>query len=216
MDSNEYTIGRCATSPIKVPADREGVSSRHVKITISNGVWTLEDLDSANGTYIRDDDGNFHRVYNKKIQESDIIRLGNGGANSIIFTAKRITDPAASYTYEFKQLRKQLKRQKELEAKKEKKISMGGWIASATGAIAYGLTWIVGWAFDIEIEPGIRYGLMAGAPLLVKSLFSGNTRELREVRQKREKVLVCPNPVCSKPISEYDIGQGQCSRCKAK
>ncbi len=211
----ELIIGRCALSPIKIPEDKSVVSSHHIKITISdNGIWKLEDLQSANGTYIRDDEGQFHRVYNKQIHENDIIRLGNGGVNSYVFTARKAVAPDESYAYEFRQLRKLLKKQREDEAAKEKKLELNGWLTSATGAVVYGLTWVIGALFDISIDPTVRFGLMALAPILVKTCFSGDARDLKNLRKKREKILVCPN--CGRPIAEFDIEQGQCSRCKAK
>lgn len=213
--AKELIIGRHALSPIKIQADKIGVSSRHVKITISdNGMWNLEDLKSANGTYIRDDEGSFHRVYNKQIHEYDIIRLGNGGVNSFVFTARRAIAPEESFAYEFKQLRKLLKKQRAEEAAREKKLELNGWLASGTGAFVYLLTWLVGCLFNMTIAPTVRFGLMALAPIIVKACLSGDSKALKALRKKREKILVCPN--CGRPIADFDIEQGQCSRCKAK
>lgn len=111
--AQELIVGRSQSSSIKIPAAKDAVSGQHVRITINdNGIWKLEDLKSSNGTYVRDENGEFHRVYNKQIHESDIIRLGNGGANSFIFTARRILALDDSYAYEFKMLRKELQKNK--------------------------------------------------------------------------------------------------------
>ena len=96
----EYIIGRSASSAVKVPLDKNGVSGTHAKISIGdNGVWMLCDLDSTNGTYVSDDLGVFHRIYSKEISEDDIIRLGSGGASSFVFTAHRVLDDADDYSY---------------------------------------------------------------------------------------------------------------------
>ena len=56
---------------------------------------------------------NFIESLPNKFKESDIIRLGNGGANSFVFAAHRAFAQDDSYVYEFKQLRKLLKHQKD-------------------------------------------------------------------------------------------------------
>lgn len=137
--AQELIVGRSQSSSIKIPAAKDAVSGQHVRITINdNGIWKLEDLKSSNGTYVRDENGEFHRVYNKQIQESDIIRLGNGGANSFIFTARRILALDDSYAYEFKMLRKELQKQKELEEALAKRANINGWISKS---LRFGNLW---------------------------------------------------------------------------
>lgn len=213
--ATEIIIGKCAGSPIKIPADRDAVSGQHVKITVSDdGFWRLDDLNSTNGTFIRDENGDFHRIYTRHIQESDIIRLGNGGANSFIFTAHKALHPEDNYTYEFRQLKKQLLIQKEKEAKKEKRIELNGWLAKLSGLGMIALCAIIGSINGVSINPDTRYILIASAPVVVGLLFNGDAKSLKALKKKREKVLTCPK--CGRPVSEYDIEQGQCSRCKAK
>lgn len=211
---NEFIIGHYPSSRIKIPTDRKGVSGQHLKITINvDGKWIAEDLDSANGTFIRDDNGEFYRIYKKQINESDIIRLGPGGANSFIFTAKRILEPEASYQFEFKQLKHLLRKFKQEEEKKEKKMEINGWISRLSGLAAVAICTLLG-VFDINIDPNTRYILIAAAPILVGLFFSGEAKALKALKIKRQKLMLCPN--CGKPIPEFDIEEGQCSRCKAK
>jgi len=206
----ELIIGRSPSSPVKIPADRSGVSGQHVKITVSdNGIWKLEDLKSANGTYVRDENGDFQRVYTKQIKESDIIRLGNDGANSFSFYAHRAITSEDSYLYEFKQLRKALNLQKALEEKIAKKSEIAGWIQALVPGIILGATLCIP-----QMDMGTRCILMAVATPMFKIIFNGNSKAMRNIKKRREKLLLCPK--CFKPISEFDIEQGQCSRCKAK
>jgi hypothetical protein len=211
----EYIIGRCAASQIKIPADSEAVSSQHAKITIDdNGCWMLSDLHSTNGTFMRDDNGEFQRVFTKQILESDVIRLGNGGANSFIFMAHRVIAPDDTYLYEFKQLRLLLRRQRERESKQEHKIELNGWISKTSGLVIVFLCWLIGMVNGINVDPNFRYLLIAFAPIIVGLIFNGDRKKLIALRKKREHILICPR--CGRPISEFDIEQGQCSRCKAK
>ena len=103
----EYIIGRNENGTmVKVPQHCNSVSGRHVKITVDDhGCWALEDLDSTNGTFVRDDKGVFHRVYTKRISKDTIIRLGGGDSGSFVFTAGHLLAPAHdAYEYEFLQL----------------------------------------------------------------------------------------------------------------
>ena len=66
--ASTFIIGRSGNQPFKITAD--SVSNEHARVTIDdNGVWTLEDLDSPNGTYIRNASGEFNQVYKKIISE---------------------------------------------------------------------------------------------------------------------------------------------------
>lgn len=213
--SEEYIIGRHSSSPLKIPADKNAVSNQHLKIIVSpNGTWTLEDLNSSNGTYIRDDKGEFHRVYKKQIHESDIIRLGNGGANSYTFTAKRVVAPDESYQYEFRKLKNLLAHYKEEEQKREKKMEINGWISKLAGVAIVGICAILGAVSGINIDPNTRYLLIAFAPIVVGLFFSGDKAAMKTLKSQKAKIMLCPH--CGKPISEFDVEQGQCSRCKAK
>ena len=74
-------IGRADEKPVDIdleeqePADRIWCSRQHACITWENDVLTLEDLNSANGTYV-----NRTRVYpgqKKQLVPNDIIQIGN-------------------------------------------------------------------------------------------------------------------------------------------
>ena len=215
MESREFIIGRASSSPVKVPPDREGVSMKHIRITISeSGVWTLEDLESANGTSVRDEDGEFKRVFKKQISESDVIRIGPAGAYGFMFTARRVIYPDSSYQYEFKQLKATLRRFKEEEKKKEDRMEINGGISKCAGMGVVAVVTLLDKITPIEIDPNTRYMLIAAAPILMGFFFKGQNKALKALRMRRQKVMLCPS--CGKPISEFDIQEGQCSRCKAK
>ncbi|MDE5975337.1 MAG: hypothetical protein K2G69_02170, partial [Muribaculaceae bacterium] len=154
------------------------------------------------------------RIFTKEIKENDIIRLGPDGANGFVFMAHRVVAPDDSYAYEFRQLRRQARGQLEKEKKKEKKIEINGWISKVSGLAAMGLCSLAGSVAGLSVSPNTRYMLIACAPVLVGLIFSGDAKALKELRKKREKLFLCPK--CGKPLAEFDIEQGQCSRCKAK
>lgn len=211
----EVIIGRSQVSPLKIPDDKLGVSGKHVKLTVNdNGDLKLEDLGSANGTFLRNEDGDFERIYTKEILESDVIRLGNDGANSYVFTARRAFHPDDSYYYEFKQLQKFLKLSKEEELKKERWANAASWIISAGAFIVWAIIELVSWIFGFSTDPNKRMFIMMGVPPVLKILLGNFSKGKKKVRQKREKFLLCPK--CGRRISEFDVEHGQCSKCKAK
>lgn len=211
-----FLIGRSNTSCLPVPGDKTSVSGRHAMIAVSDGgKWILEDLDSTNGTYVMDENGEFQQVFKKTVSETDFIRLGSGGVHSYIFMAHRVLDPKADYTYEFKQLRRKLKRQREEEGKREKRLSLQGWITASTALIIYGLFYLMEAIWKVSMDPVVRFATVSSAPLLVKLIFDGDNRAIKHLRKRRDKTLICPNPGCSKPLAEYDIEQGACSKCGA-
>jgi hypothetical protein len=143
-----------------------------------------------------------------------VIRLGIGGANSFIFMAHRVIAHDDSYHYEFKQLKSLLRQQRQRESKQEHKIEINGWISKTSGLLIVCLCWLLGMVNGIDVDPNFRYLLIAFAPIIVGLIFNGDRKKLIALRKQRERILICPR--CGHPIPEYDIEQGQCSRCKAK
>ena len=74
-------IGRADEKPVDIdledqePPDRVWCSRQHALITFEEGVITIEDLNSANGTYV-----NRARVYpgqKRQLNVNDVIQIGN-------------------------------------------------------------------------------------------------------------------------------------------
>lgn len=212
----EYIIGRSVTDGmVRVPESCVRVSGKHLKITVDDyGDWTLEDLNSTNGTYIRDDKGEFTRVFTKKIHKNTIIRLGPGDAGSFVFTAGHVMAPSHdNYEYEFRQLRKLMEKQLEDEHKKEKAIERNGWIAKCAGFAVIGICAILGSIKGVNIDPNMRYILISSAPVVVGLLFKGDSASFKALKRRREKIIVCPR--CERALSDFDLEHCQCSKCKA-
>ena len=50
----QFILGTEGNQPFEIK--QKGVSHQHARVTIGdNGVWTLEDLNSTNGTFVRDE-----------------------------------------------------------------------------------------------------------------------------------------------------------------
>jgi eukaryotic-like serine/threonine-protein kinase len=77
VNGESALIGRDRSCAIVVP--HPAVSRRHARITVTPASFLIEDLKSANGTYV-----NNARVESAKLQTGDIVRFG--------------ADPACSYT----------------------------------------------------------------------------------------------------------------------
>ena len=218
--SKEYIIGRCPETAVQIPEGRNGVSSKHVKITVhDDGEWEVEDLNSANGTFVKDRNGNFQRVYRKKITEKTVLRLGQQGPDSFVFMAHRVVAEPNNYAYEFKHLQKLLARQRDEEEALERKNSRNMNIvklgAPAAMVLCMGLDMVVPALKDNpSLNLMVSRGAMCLAPFVVGMFFGIDRKGAKMVKQRRLKVLTCP--CCNHPVSDYDIENLQCSRCRAK
>lgn len=76
----------------KFPIKNAGVSRQHASITIEGGHWILEDLDSTNGTFVRDDNGLYQRVSRVEIKEDTMVRLGDESSNGYAFMAHHVVE----------------------------------------------------------------------------------------------------------------------------
>lgn len=89
------TIGRAMDCEIIL--DQPQISRNHAILTIVDGCYFIEDLDTGNGTYV-----NQVRIKKKELFNNDVILVGN---DQIIFkapTVKREVEKAESATEEFK------------------------------------------------------------------------------------------------------------------
>ncbi len=71
LSSNAYSIGRSPDSDIWL--NDSGMSRRHARLVKSDNAYLVEDLDSANGTFVQGE-----RIKNKKLRDGDNIQLGSG------------------------------------------------------------------------------------------------------------------------------------------
>lgn len=70
LGADEILLGRHMSADIRLPDP--SVSRYHAVMTVTNGVWTITDLDSRGGTFVND-----RRVRQIRLNPGDTVRLGN-------------------------------------------------------------------------------------------------------------------------------------------
>ena len=116
--------------PFTYRMQQTGVSSKHATITIDdNGDWWLEDSWSTNGTYIREEDGNFRKIGDGehpgkyRITPMTFVKLGIDDPTGCCFYARQ-AENFGNYDEEFNFLENKLQELSENEAKSKKEIKM--------------------------------------------------------------------------------------------
>ncbi|MCQ2458785.1 MAG: FHA domain-containing protein [Ruminococcus sp.] len=79
LGCDEVLIGRHASADIRLPD--LSVSRYHAMMTVSNGRWTIKDLNSKSGIFV-----NGNPVHEILLHENDVIKIGN---RRLIFRKRR-------------------------------------------------------------------------------------------------------------------------------
>ena len=210
----EFIIGKNHAEPIAIPASKSAVSGTHVKITVSDDrkTWVLEDLNSTNGTYIRDDEGNFRQVYKCYITEKTIIRLGGQGITSFAFMAHRVfvSDPT-DYSYEFGVMVQDYMAIKQEITTREQINKNHNSIRIFAPIIGLGLSCCIPSGSQLAMW-GIRLSITIPT-FLVGWLFRKDADKLKEILNKKAKLFMCPR--CGKPLADHFVQQHYCPSCGA-
>lgn len=195
----EIVIGKDGQQPFEI--DTPGVSRRHARIVIDNGIWTLEDLNSTNGTYVQDEQtGEYVRIGKKIISPITRIRLGNDTVTGgITFSARKAVPEMAGKDYkkEFEHINELYEElQEEIERLRKKKKQRQILIALLPMALMF---------LSIPMKGSTGMWFMRGSLGLtsVLSLLFVNNEKERMLMERNERLLVCP--CCGKPLNKYDI-----------
>lgn len=211
--STKVVIGRGMTEPFAIPQSAKRVSSRHAEIEIDDqGEWTLTDLNSTNGTYIKDESGNLVQVGRSRITRDTVIVLADMTINGFQFRADSVISGISSnYGHQFIRLQKERDR---IDEELEKVYQTSKYVKYIPSLLIV----VVMFLISMFIEPEHRFMLMgavsAVCTALVSAVYDPQTR-LRRITERRKHKLVCPNPQCGKQLTDYEIDRGQCSACKA-
>lgn len=211
----DVIIGKEGTQ--KFPITNPRVSRQHAKITVSDsGLWTLEDLNSTNGTYIIDDDDELVQIKKINITEFTRIVLADQTSMGFTFYAHHILeDDPLNYRTEFQHVLrihdKAIKEKMELDAQKQKKNMMRFMPGIVSAVIGLVLTLFL--PFNQKV-----YGLAVTAVFtailqaLINIYLSKDTK-LKNFNAKYSNKLICP--CCSKPLTEMEFKNQMCCKCQA-
>lgn len=70
LDRSPFVVGRAADNDVQFP-DRS-VSRHHCRITLDDGAWWAEDLESTNGTYV----GGAPAIWRTRLKHGDVVAAG--------------------------------------------------------------------------------------------------------------------------------------------
>ena len=208
MEEQKIIIGREGNQPF--PITQDGVSGRHASLTIrTDGTWVLEDLNSMNGTYIRNKDFVFERVGRKVIEKDTIIRLGSDDTiRSLQFMAVRLVAGPKDFSFEFGLLKSKWDGLMERRDKLEKQIALMSYLPVGASVLLLGATISVN---DIHVIRGVMFLPSILSP--VSNTFG--KKKLKKLNEEVKHTFVCPNPNCGMPLTETEVKLGKCLKCKA-
>ena len=202
-------IGRQGDQPFSI--SQEGVSREHAKLTIDDsGKWTLEDLNSDNGTFIRNDKGELEQVGKKMITEATFICLGPDNANGCKFYARQLVAPKG-YHQEFDYL-------EDLDADIDDRLDNAdnrGKLIRKVISIAS----LVGFFGSFIVDDNtIRTTLLRASTAATgfSSIAFDPNKQKKDLKALREKFYACPNPACSHTLTTKEVKNRKCSKCGAK
>lgn len=200
----QILLGTEGNQPFKIT--QQGVSRQHARITIGDdGVWTLEDLSSTNGTFIRNEEGEMRRVGTLVINPMTFICLGPNNANGCSFYATHLVNPD-DFIKEFQylnQLEDDFDAQEEHADKMEKRIRLLIAIASFVSLIG-----------SFLVSNGVLLLRVGTLVSLVSTMFFNPNEKKKKLQAEREKFHTCPNPKCSHIMKSREIRMMQCAKCK--
>lgn len=208
------------------PITQSGVSRRHARITIDDyGKWTLEDLHSTNGTFIRDKDGIMRRISSVNIEPMTFICLGPDNANGCSFYACHLKN-TRNYFKEFEYLNEIEDLFDAAQNKAERKARVTKMSIALVSLIALAISLIIQFCppvVHLLHVSGINPGELNVNLLRIGSAFSGictllydPKKDDKEIKHSREKYHRCPNPKCSHLLKTSEIRNMQCGKCKNK
>ena len=205
-------MGRKGDQPFEIK--QQGVSGEHARLTVEKedgrDVWVLEDLKSSNGTFVRDESGDFVQIVKKTIDADTYICLGPDNVNGCKFYARHAFD-GSSYTAEFNYLEDL---EQELRNKMERSESLAKTIRKVIAAVS--ALALVG-SFIVPGDSLRMMLLRLGTIVSVcATMFYDPAKEKKRLKSLREKLFECPNPACSHTLTGKEIHNHCCSKCKVK
>ena len=214
----EFIIGKEGEQKFKISEKRNKVSRKHCKITIDdNGQWDVDDLDSTNGTYIINEEGEIVQVRHYPITEFTRIILADQTPFGFSFIAHHVLeeDPF-NYRKEFIHLlklhAKALNMKEELDAETIRKGNILKYVPTVISAIISITLTILAppdWRIVILTASGAITGMIAK----FMADRSKNTTKTKAFAKYCNQMLRCP--CCGKVMTEAEFTNQMCGACHA-
>lgn len=214
-----YNIGRKGNQ--NFPLDKkEKVNDLHARLVVSDdGVWTLEDLGSLNGTFIITENGEQVEVRKKQITEFTRIVLADTSVMGASFFAHHLVehDPD-DYRKEFRHLVRQhgiVSRQKAAmeESIKQRRMFLSILPAVTSSFMGVSARLLFGNSSNIVY---IIIGMMSAVTAVLNMViawYNNRDKSLKVFSMRMQNLLLCPR--CGFPLSDYNLQSQQCPACKA-
>lgn len=211
----EFIIGKEGNQLFPINGAR--VSRQHAKITIDdNGRWTLEDLNSTNGTFILDMEGNLHHVKLAPIKEFTKIVLADETVMGCSFYAHHVIEEDPNdYKQEFQHVVRLHDQAMVERAEIEAKIKNRNLLRNMPPMITGLLTVILFFTLPVQqrMSVTIFMGSITAFLATMVNFFLSKDSTLKNFSKKWQKILVCPR--CGRPLSDFDFNTQCCPACKA-
>ena len=205
-----------------------GVSRQHAKVTIDEqNQWFIEDLGSANGTFVRrESDGTLVRVGKLQITPLSYICLGPDNAHGCRFYARQVLpDNAGRFNDEFVYMNEKMDIYEEKIKKVERTHKFFKYVIFFVNILVI-IVSIAGPKIILKTDDnGIPVPLIDSetnfwllriccfTSIAIYTFFDPQ-KLYKRIEQQRRKYSQCPNPDCGHVLSSFDVREYQCPRCK--
>ncbi len=209
MSKITITIGREGDQPFPITGGM--VSRRHCQLEVEDNVWTLRDLNSSHGTFIRDKEtGYFVPIEQKEIDPYTMICLGTDTNDGCTFYAYSVLHPD-DYRPLFDYLRDLEDVFEDDRQKLEKKVHFQKMTIFALNVIVF--LFSLPKSIDAEIRMWmLRIVQMASSGF---AAFYDASSAKRKIEERRKRFHHCPNPACHEILTDKAIRKGEC-KCMKK
>lgn len=206
-----YIIGRNPECPFPIPDTATAVSRQHAVVTIDdNGNWMLEDMNSGNGTFVRGDDGKLTMVSRVSITPDSFIVLGAENIRGCSFYARHLTTPN-SYTDDFYYIKDKKQHFINRIKKQERTTKYIKWSTTIISALA-----LLGSMFFTHPQDTILFLRLSSLVTVVTGLAYDPVNSRKRIKEQEALFMQCPNPNCHNTLSDNDVKNMHCPRCKAQ
>lgn len=206
------------------------MSRKHATITIDdNGYWWLEDRWSTNGTYIREEDGNFRKIGDKehpgkcRITPMTFVKLGIDDATGCCCFYAKQAERYGDFDEEFEFIENKQNELSEIEKRSIRKIK------NVSNTIEFYLPIVLVVFIFLFVKPYIKgedggifavlgggFGFVMIFSRMAKSFYAPQERKKqieKEFKEAKKSFSNCPNPLCNHVLTENEIARMRCQSC---